>query len=307
MHGDWIRFKYGLYKGDLGLVWDQLGGRPRLPTAVEPKDIQVLVVPRLRFPAPLKNRTVTKRPEPRRVTEVMKRQAIQFNDDCYDNCSFLNALLVARIETKRVVRTTPTMRELQPYSESGLNVRAWLRYIAQLSLRFGERVIVRGGAEDGMIATFYSSWKMEASVVPAQDDTTKEQEIVSVSVHQLEREFKEGDFVRHILAVGVDSERVGTIIKIIDLDVSEEKEDRNVDMLAAQGEIDDVISSQAGRRHMTFLGNQEEAGAFSGHVRNKNKRKAESFGPHTVFVNYAPRRLEVTVLERSTLLEVRLE
>ena len=54
-------------------------------------------------------------------------------------------------------------------------------------------------------------------------------------------------------------------------------------------------------------GNQEEAGAFSGHVRNKNKRKAESFGPHTVFVNYAPRRLEVTVLERSTLLEVRLE
>ena len=74
----------------------------------------------------------------------------------------------------------------------GLDVHVWRRYVAQSSLRYGERVMVRGGAEDGMVATFYYSSGTEALVVPVHEGERE----ISVSVHQLEREFKVGDVVK---------------------------------------------------------------------------------------------------------------
>ena len=51
---------------------------------------------------------------------------------------------------------------------------------------------MRGGAEDGMVATFYYSSGTEALVVPVH----KGEHEISVSVHQLEHEFKVGDVVK---------------------------------------------------------------------------------------------------------------
>ena len=112
-------------------------------------------------------------------------------------------------------------------------------------------MIVHGGVEDGMVATFYFSSGMDASIVPVQNGTMEEPVIVNVSTHQLECEFNEGDFVRHISVVGDEPERVGTVIKIVDLTlVSEEKERCNGDLLTERGAIGNNIMSQTSKYHM---------------------------------------------------------
>ena len=191
-HGDWVRPISGLYKGNIALVWDHQLQGIRLPSAEEPDRITALVLPRIRLPSPRPRPAKKSRPPARRITRQLKQQADLFGDNCYKGLTFVNCLLVTTFETKRVIRLTPRYEELHEYSEVGLDVRAWRRYVAQSSLRYGERVMVRGGTEDGMVATFYYSSGTEALVVPVHEGERE----ISVSVHQLEREFKVGDVVK---------------------------------------------------------------------------------------------------------------
>ena len=208
-HGDWVRHISGLYKGDIALVRDRQLQGIRTPSVAEPNKISVLVVPRIRLPRPRPTGLKEKRPVARRVTRQMQQQAESFGDNCYEGLVFVNTLLVTTVESKWVVRSTPRYEELHDYSEAGLNVRAWRRFIAQSSLRFGERVLVRGGVEDGMVATFYSSVGTEAVVVPVQGETRE----ISVSIHQLEREFRVHDAVRRVPTVFGEPVRIGKSLR----------------------------------------------------------------------------------------------
>ena len=235
----------------------------------------------------------------------MRRLAFTHEDTCYDGLVFLNCLLVAHVKTKRVVRTTPKYHELQPYSEAGLNVRAWRRYVSALSLQYGDRVIVRGGVEDGMVATFYTSQGLDVSIVPEQNLSSEEMKICTVSLHQLEREFKEGDTVRRISTFANEPERRGTIIKITDLDaVSQVKEKRNTSLCSAQIESLQSSSGQFGwyNRLLAKYGKDETHGL--GYIENKDRQRAERFQPNSLYAALEPRRLEVLILEDDTLEEV---
>ena len=295
-HGDWVRPIVGLYKGDIALVWDRKLQGARLPSAVEPDEICVLVVPRIRLPRPRPTKAIEKRHPARRVTRRMRQLAKAYNDDCYDGLMFFNSLLVTSFQTKRVIRCTPRYEELQDYSEAGLNVRAWRRFIAQSTLRRGERVLVRGWAEHDMVATFCSSIGAEATVASTDDDTRE----MYVSIHQLEREFRVGDVVQRIPTVAGESIRVGNVVKVVDMDKeSEVKKKRNKRILDEEQDI-----ASQGRYYKRLI--NEYGGATHGPRKegDGDRAKAEQFLPHNLYASQMPRLIEVTVLEKDTLTEV---
>ena len=154
---------------------------------------------------------------------------------------------------------------------------------------------MRSGAEDNMVATFFSSLGMNATVVPTDGETQE----VSVSIHQLECEFRVGDVVRRIPTVVGESAQIGNVVKIIDLDKeSETKKKRNKRILDEEPDI-----SSQGRYYKRLI--TEHGGAVRSLEKGDgHKAKAEQFHPHNLYASQMPRLIEVTVLERDTLAEV---
>ena len=84
-----------------------------------------------------------------RVERRMIETAKSLGLNGYDHKKFYNGLLVAGFNNTDVKRSKPLYAELHSFSEAGLDVRPWKRYLAQDTLRFGDRVIVHGGLHHG--------------------------------------------------------------------------------------------------------------------------------------------------------------
>ena len=147
-----------------------------------------------------------------------------------------------------------------------------------------------------MVAMFYYSSGTEALVVPVHEGEHE----ISVSVHQLECEFKVGDVVKRIAMVVGKPVHIGSVVKIVDLhEESKVKAKRNKRIL---DEEPDIASQGRYYKHLIneYSGIVKRPGQGSG----ENRAKAEQFRPHSLYAAQVPHLLEVTVLEKSSLTEV---
>ena len=147
-----------------------------------------------------------------------------------------------------------------------------------------------------MVATFYYSSGTEALVVPIHKEACE----ISVSVHQLEREFKVGDVVKRIATVVGEPVRIGSVVKIVDLhEESKVKAKRNKRILDEEPDI-----ASQGRYYKRLINEYGGVAKRPGQGSGENRAKAEQFRPHSLYAAQVPCLLEVTILEKSSLTEV---
>ena len=145
----------------------------------------------------------------------------------YDNKKFYNGLLVAGFNNTDVKRSKPLYAELHSFSEAGLDVRPWKRYLAQDTLRFGDRVIVHGGLHHGRVGALHTCWSGRADIVALGSEDEDHPTMLQVDMRSLDRHFLTGDNVRTIKAHDGDIVRYGQVISVSEVTLPELTQRRN--------------------------------------------------------------------------------
>lgn len=295
-HGNWVRAESGSYKGDLALVWE-----PKRPNvSVDSDELTVLVVPRLGAPGEKKptklaheadNKRQRLRPRypPLRVTEHLIQQARILGERRYEKSVFMKGLLVTQMKRKVLERTVPTHLELQPFSEAEFNVRAWHKALSQQTLRRGDRVIVTGGAENGVVGAFWTSYLTKATIIPtdggrgSNSGSDAGPRVVEVDLAQLERHFLVGDHVKRMCTIDDEQEVTGHVVSVVDKGSREYVEECKERRRAAYKAFNEDMV------------NDEEI---------KARRAPPSIAPDSMEDMYRPRYIDITILVDKTLVEV---
>jgi hypothetical protein len=129
----------------------------------------------------------------------VRREAKRGGVDIYSNCKFFFGLLVKRFKTDSVRHTIPRYTELQPFSDEGLDIRAWRRLLSQQSLSSGETVKVADGEFQSLTGRFVKAEGGYATVeIIGSQLGEGEGSIISAQVplRSLDRHFQVGDNVR---------------------------------------------------------------------------------------------------------------
>lgn len=292
-HGNWVRAKSGTYKGDLALIW-----KPGDVSEINGK-LSILVVPRLGAPgeSATKRFNTTQLPvvgekrkrafarfPPLPVTPLLVKQANDLGDTRYAHHNLLQGLLITQIKCNAVVRTLPQFHELQAFSEAGLNIRAWRKLLSQQTLRRGDRVIVIGGAENGIIGTYWSSHFTTATILPNvsemnnADDVDAEARVLDVDLGQLERHFCIGDRVKRICTSAGAQELLGRVVQVVDKDSQDHTKER-----------------EARRKAMYEAFKEEDEGNVD------VRQNPPSLAPDSCQIAYQPRHIDVTIVLDGTM------
>jgi hypothetical protein len=104
------------------------------------------------------------------------------------------------------------MRELQPFVDAHLDVRAWKRRLSQETLRSGEKVRVIGAGLDGCIAVIEEIHHSSATL-RVVDESESGRVLPEVGIRHLERHFEINDKVRCV-SDPEGEQRIGFIIGI---------------------------------------------------------------------------------------------
>jgi hypothetical protein len=228
----WVSPTVGLYTGDLALVFfPSVGGKP-WPSHSKPRPeyVQVLVVPRWDlqdcFGGSTRKRKRTRPPQ--RIIKDTSTPPHQFvgcnsfyNHTLKKRVTFYYGLVLLLIPANSLRPARPySTRELQPFADANLDVRAWKRRLSQETLRSGDLVRVIGAGLDGCVAMIDEIHHSSATikVIDESESERAVSEVVSeVDIRHLERHFELSDKVRCV-SDPEGEERIGFIIDIVEFD-----------------------------------------------------------------------------------------
>ena len=206
---------------------------PRSKSASTVDVVTVLLLPRIQehpviIVSSSRKRKLPSRPPPRRVDRHMIEVAHADGSKIYSEKQFYNGLLVAMFKGSDVKRSKPLYTELLPFSEAGLDVRPWKRYLAQDSLRFGDRVIVHGGPYHGTVGALHTCWPGRADIITIGDESEDHPTVLQVDMRSLDRHFLVGDNVRTIPKYTGDTVRYGQVVNVAEVTLPELTQRRKV-------------------------------------------------------------------------------
>ena len=157
-----------------------------------------------------------------RIEEKMIDAACNSGDSIYSDKHFYNGLLLTRMDCDNLFRSRPLYTELYPFVEAGLDVRPWKRYLAQETLRFGDRVLIQYRPHHGQVAVI-KTCSPGGAVVLAMREGAVNPELLDVDMRSLDRHFQVGDNVRTIPKTDDESPRYGQVISVAEADIKELK------------------------------------------------------------------------------------
>ena len=145
-------------------------------------------------------------------------QAIQSTfTTAYNRINFYKGLLILNVKRANIRHTKPLYTELQPFVEAGFNVWAWKRYLAQDTLRFGDRVTVYGGPHHGRLGVINTCWPGNAVIAAIGEDDDREgvtPTLLEVDMRSLDRCFRVGDNIQTIPKYEGEPMRYSQVINV---------------------------------------------------------------------------------------------
>ena len=227
------------------------------------KNLTVLLPARIQTTSSEPEKTLGKRkrlvrPPAKRVENYAIQTARKAGNNAYENKTFFHGLLVARMKNSSIRRSKPQYAELQPFIESGFDVRPWKRYLAQDTLRFGDRVIVHGGPHHGRMGVVNTCCPGMAVIMAVGEDNDDSPTRLEVDMRSLDRHFLIGDNVRTIPQCEGEIVRYGQVVNIEEVSVEqlkrrkrevkrtvkhlkEEEEGMKVALIAEMRRLQDII------------------------------------------------------------------
>jgi hypothetical protein len=235
--GEWVRPTRGLYAGDLALVfYPTINGKPWPPRIkTQPEYLTIALMPQWdpttstseskgkqkRGEQPPARAIVDLNPiKPHKFIGCTKFQPAGWSEVMY----FYYQLLVTSVNADDLRQDTPkSVKELQSFADTHLDVQIWRQYLTQETLRSDEEVCVVGGEFNNCVGVIKSidiptmSATLIFSTSGGNTNTGKGDEgtlEAAVPIRTLEWHFRIGNNVCWALAGG--EERFGMVVEIMD-------------------------------------------------------------------------------------------